>query len=151
MFTYVQIFNCLSVRLWDQRAVSAELLHSHPSLKSTLTLTLCMFAFNTRLLIYHSIYLIIGSIYEIIAKMSSWCCFTPMNTLPVFSVENNDLYSGKVPAPSSGAFDRLANTDWNHHHPRIDANSSLSITVGGGDLKNLSQAERLSHLNQPCE
>ena len=42
---------------------------------------------------------------KIIAKMSSWCCFTPMNTLPVFSVENNDLYSGKVPAPSSGAFD----------------------------------------------
>ena len=52
MFTHVQIFNCLSVRLWDQRAVSAELLHSHPSLKSTLTLILFMFALTTRLLIY---------------------------------------------------------------------------------------------------
>ena len=50
MFTHVQIFNCLSVRLWDQRAVSAELLHSHPSLKSTLTLTLCMFALTTQYL-----------------------------------------------------------------------------------------------------
>ena len=28
-----------------------------------------------------------------------------MNPLLVFSLENNDLYSGKVPAPSSGAFD----------------------------------------------
>ena len=30
-----------------------------------------MFALTTRLLIYHSIYLIIESIYEIIAKISS--------------------------------------------------------------------------------
>ena len=48
VFARVQIFNCLSVRLGDQRAVSAELLHSHPSRKSTLTLILCMFTFTTR-------------------------------------------------------------------------------------------------------
>ena len=42
VFARVQIFNCLSVRLWGQRAVSAELLHSHPSRKSTLTLILCV-------------------------------------------------------------------------------------------------------------
>ena len=68
MFRYLTV--CLYV-YETKRAVSAELLHSHPSLKSTLTLTLCMFTLTTRLLIYHSIYLIIGSINEIIAKMSS--------------------------------------------------------------------------------
>ena len=77
MFTHVQIFNCLSVCLRDQRAVSAELLHSHPSPESTLTLTLCMFIFTTRLRIYHSIYPITESIYEIIAKYQAnddQCC-----------------------------------------------------------------------------